>query len=608
MDVALVTMPWASVEYPSLACGILKTVALGNPYVDDVRVLDANLDFFDWAHDEADLDTAGYGHFALDSYFQGHGDWVFSSALYDDPHWRVAEFAPRCDDEDTLKLCLDLHRRVPDWIKEYARSCAPAPGEVFGFTTTFQQNTAALALAAELKRIEPQVVTVLGGANCDGPQGRAWHRNFRQIDYAVRGEGERSFDALLTAIGAATAVDDIPGLCWRDADGDSVANGMTSAPLPPASIVAPNFDGYFPRFAASRAATSIEPRLVVEGARGCWWGEKHHCTFCGLNGSFMQFRSKSPERFHDELLELVERYQILDLYLVDNILDMQHLRTVLPRLRDADLDLRVQCEIKSNLRHDQLRDLVDAGFVQVQPGIESLSSSVLRRMDKGVTGCQNVRMLRDASELGMTVMWNYLYGFPGESDVDHLAAAAQMPALAHLPPMDGADRVAIERFSPFFDDPALGFAERTPDPQYAITYDLSAAELDDLAYLFAAEPAGLTEPAERAVLDAIASWRTDHARSGLGWHRSDSGIVILGDRPGHGRTEQVLDDPFDRHLFHALDRPRTVDSLARECGAEHAKITDRLAEWTMSGLVYGDDGAHVHVVPRATGQQLLRIA
>lgn len=608
MDVALVTMPWASVEYPSLACGILKTVALGNPHVDDVRVLDANLDFFDWAHDETGLDVSEYGHFALDSYFQGHGDWVFSSALYGDSHWRATEFAQRCDDEETLRLCLDLHRRVPDWISEYARRCAPEPEQVFGFTTTFQQNTAALALAAELKRIEPQVVTVFGGANCDGPQGHAWHRNFQQIDYAVRGEGERSFDALLTAIGTATSPGEIPGLCWRDDAGDSIANDMTSAPLPPASIVAPDFDGYFTRFAESRAATSVEPRLVVEEARGCWWGEKHHCTFCGLNGSFMQFRSKSPERFHDELLELVERYQVLDLYLVDNILDMQHLRTVLPRLRDADLDLRVQCEIKSNLRHDQLRDLVDAGFVQVQPGIESLSSSVLRRMDKGVTGCQNVRMLRDASELGMTVMWNYLYGFPGESDVDHLAAAEQMPALAHLPPMDGADRVAIERFSPFFDDPSLGFAERAPDPQYAVTYDLAQSELQDLAYLFVAEPAGLTGSAERTVLDAITSWRADHARSLLGRYESESEIVILGERPAHGRTEHVLTATFDRNLFHALERPRTVDSLVKECGAEHAEITDRLAEWTALGLVYGDDGAHVHVVPRGTGQELLRLA
>ena len=158
---------------------------------------------------------------------------------------------------------------------------------------------------------------------------------------------------------------------------------------------------------------------------------------------------------------------MLDIYLVDNILDMTYFNTVLPKLEESGCDLRIQCEVKSNLRVDQMRQLVRSGIVQVQPGIESLSGHVLRIMDKGVSGCQNVRFLRDASSLGITVMWNYLYGFPGESDADYLQVIDQMPALHHLPPMDGADRIALERFSPYFDRPELGFPKRSPDPQYA---------------------------------------------------------------------------------------------------------------------------------------------
>ncbi|MGI5451625.1 hypothetical protein ACQEWB_00215 [Streptomyces sp. CA-249302] len=75
---------------------------------------------------------------------------------------------------------------------------------------------------------------------------------------------------------------------------------------------------------------------MVEGARGCWWGEKHHCTFCGLNSSFMEYRSKSPDAFYDEVVRQVERHQVLDLYVVDNILDMKYLPTVLPRMHESD--------------------------------------------------------------------------------------------------------------------------------------------------------------------------------------------------------------------------------------------------------------------------------
>ena len=36
--------------------------------------------------------------------------------------------------------------------------------------------------------------------------------------------------------------------------------------------------------------------LFLEGSRGCWWGEKHACAFCGLNGRVNVYREKSPEK------------------------------------------------------------------------------------------------------------------------------------------------------------------------------------------------------------------------------------------------------------------------------------------------------------------------
>jgi radical SAM superfamily enzyme YgiQ (UPF0313 family) len=42
----------------------------------------------------------------------------------------------------------------------------------------------------------------------------------------------------------------------------------------------------------------------METARGCWWGAKHHCTFCGLNQNDMAFRAKSPQCAMDELVHL----------------------------------------------------------------------------------------------------------------------------------------------------------------------------------------------------------------------------------------------------------------------------------------------------------------
>ncbi|TWG07765.1 RiPP maturation radical SAM C-methyltransferase [Saccharopolyspora dendranthemae] len=603
MDVTLVNMPWASVSYPSLACGILKSAVERRGH--SATVVDANLDFSEWMHHEMGTGLREYDFFSLDSYFQGCGDWVFTSALYDDGAWRVEEFrAAHGDDIEgaLVDLCVRLHELVPDWISSYARRLAESAGSVVGFTTTFQQNAASLALARELKRIDPALRTVFGGANCEGPQGAAWHRNFEFVDFVVRGEGERAFPELLDRLAHGEGTQSVPGLCWRD--GSEVgATDPNASPLAPKEIVSPDFGDYFDRYPTFSVAAEVEPKLVVEGARGCWWGEKHHCTFCGLNGSFMEFRSKSPGRFHDELLDLATRHQVLDIYLVDNILDMSYFNTVLPKLEESGCDLRIQCEVKSNLRVDQMRQLVKSGVVQVQPGIESLSGHVLRIMDKGVSGCQNVRFLRDASSLGITVMWNYLYGFPGESDADYRQVIDQMPALHHLPPMDGADRIALERFSPYFDRPELGFPKRSPDPQYARNYDLPPEELADIAYLFTGDPTGIGREVENILLDAVDAWRTAHLANELECVRVGSEILILEDRPAFGQREHVVATD-DVPLFEMLDRPRSLPKLEGRFGP---RVRDTLMSWRESGLIFADDEHFVHVVPEANNQGELRM-
>jgi radical SAM superfamily enzyme YgiQ (UPF0313 family) len=86
----------------------------------------------------------------------------------------------------------------------------------------------------------------------------------------------------------------------------------------------------------------VEPRLLIETSRGCWWGELHHCTFCGLNGSLMKYRAKDSDRIWSEIESLVTRHQILDLVTVDNIMDLTLLSTLLPRVERAGWDLRIQ--------------------------------------------------------------------------------------------------------------------------------------------------------------------------------------------------------------------------------------------------------------------------
>ncbi|MFE9220519.1 RiPP maturation radical SAM C-methyltransferase [Streptomyces lavendulae] len=615
MRVLLVNMPWAPIDLPSLALGILKRSVDERVPNGSADVLHANLEYVDWITRNTEFTLEDYSYYALGSYFLGCGDWVFSSALYDDPEWRVPEFTEAMSGRvrgARMDMTRALHSSAPDFVRYIAERIVELDPDVVGFTSTFQQNTAALAAAKYVKRLAPHIATAMGGANCDGKQGEAVHRNFPFVDYVLRGEGEVSFPALLAALDAGEPLSEVPGLCWRGDDGTSVVNAMSTNPLPPAAILPPDYAGYFERLASSHARNWVEPKLVVEGARGCWWGEKHHCTFCGLNGSFMQFRSKSPDVFYDEVVELARRHRVLDMYVVDNILDMGYVNSVLPRIIDSGFDLRMHIEIKSNMRRKQLQTLADAGLIFVQPGIESLNSRVLTLMDKGVTGGQNVRMLRDAATVGLSVAWNYLHGFPGEDAEDYDDVVAQLAALEHLnPPVGQSSRIAIERFSPYFNNPALGFSELRPAEPYRLTYDLPEAEMFDLAYVFDVPPRGIGEEVVARLDEGIAQWKRNYAGSRLTHCDLEDRIVLVSRRRAFDWTHLELTVPFELSLFRLLDQPHTVKAATRKLHEEHGMGEDALREvlerWRALGVVFEDSGQFVQIAPPALNEEFLRI-
>lgn len=279
MRIVLLHMPWGAIDVPSLALGILHTAAARAGHEVEVRY--ANLDFVDWAAETAGFGVDDYEYFSEKSYFQGAGDWAFAGALYGDDDEPAPGFAESADSEryfeylatngaseQEMALTRATRAIAPAFIARLVEELAADPPDLVGFTTTFQQNTASLAAARLLKQRCPQVRTVFGGANCDGPQGAALHRNFPFLDYVVRGEGEAAFPALL----AGGDLADVPGLCWRDESGTSTANDMSRRPLPPAAILTPRYDGFYERLDESVAAGWVDPKLVLEGSRGCWWG------------------------------------------------------------------------------------------------------------------------------------------------------------------------------------------------------------------------------------------------------------------------------------------------------------------------------------------------
>jgi ribosomal peptide maturation radical SAM protein 1 len=578
----LVSMPFADIDRPSIQLGLLKPAAEASGF--HVRTWHAGLDL------AARIGVPAYRALAT---HRGRmfGEWLFSAAAFGaaapDPQARMLDRFGADLPELTRERLLEIRdHEVPAYLDELADDPVWAGVRVAGFTSTFQQNTASLALAGRLRLRYPHVVTVFGGANFDADMGVEYVRAFHCIDYAVAGAGEVALPALLRALADGGDPGTVPGVIRR-------MHGRVSAspPVPadddPERSPIPDYGEWFERAAKLGMLDRATVWLPFESSRGCWWGAKHHCTFCGLNGTSMRYRAKSAQRVIDELAGQARRYRIFRFEAVDNILDPRYLTTVLRALADDGAGYELFYELKANLGRAELRLLAQAGVTRIQPGLESLSTRVLGLMRKGVRAAQNVNLLRWARYYGIDVAWNLLWGFPGETEQDYADQAAALPHLMHLQPPDSADRIWLERFSPLYTEQA----NPKPEASYRYVYP-AAVDLGQAAYFFDwPEVGGLADSAYAGVRREVRCWQrlwADGRRPAL-TYRAAPGLLQIDDRRRHDpEGTYTFPDPVASVYLACVDRPRTAAAVAVETGLPEDAVRQAYTYFARRGLMFLD--------------------
>jgi ribosomal peptide maturation radical SAM protein 1 len=493
-------MPFADVERPAIGVSLLK--ARVNGLGISSRIAYCNLDL---------AERIGFEPYrrisdGLSANLLA-GEWFFADLVFgaDIPpeYVYVDRILSKCAPAPAVAEILAARRGRSDFIAACAQSiCADRP-KIVAFTTTFHQTCGSLALAKALKAGPDPPLVIFGGANCEGEMGRQLVDCIPWIDYLCTGEGDDVFPEFVQAALAGRHPIEIPGILRQGGSRElTVPRMITDLD----EVPAPDYGDYLSRVRSSTLGQSMMPTLLFESARGCWWGAKQHCTFCGLNGQAMAFRSKSPERVFDEMSAMSRTYGIKRISAVDNILDVRHIGTLFPRLRDAELGLELFYEVKANLKFDQVVLLRAGGVYAIQPGIESLSNDVLRLMKKGCTALQNIQLLRWCLEVGITAAWNLLAGFPGEREDCYTAMAELVPLLTHLTPPVACTPIRLDRFSPLFTrHREMGLRRVRPTSAYYHVFPFGRRELERLAYFFdfdyadGRNPAAYLEPLQRAV-------------------------------------------------------------------------------------------------------------
>ena len=538
-------MPLSSPHYPSMGLSLLKPMLERNGLACDIRYF--SLDYVDALGAEA--------HDCLTDpqYYMAHvGEWVFAAAAHPaaaadglaffTDYFRKAY--PEHHTPSRLMAFLAARQEAPAFIERCLDAIDGAAYGIVGFSSAFQQNMASLALAQRLKARHPQLLIVFGGTNCQGEMGAELLRRYAFIDAVCLGEGDLVFPEYARRALAGEDCAGMAGMAVRKEGACVVPKRMTVPVEDMDSLPYPDFTEFFAAHGRSPlAAACYPPAAVFETSRGCWWGAKHHCAFCGLNALTLAFRSKSQKRAYEELAYLAGRYGN-DLANADLILDPRYFEEFIPRLAEEGPALTIYYEMKANLKPEQLVLLSRAGIKKIQPGLEALDTGILKLIDKGCTMLQNVQTLKLAAECGIYVEWLALHGIPGETRAQYRAIAALIPKLRHLQPPAGFIRARADRFSPYFYRPEAYRVSLAPAAVYRHIYPFADASLRRLAYHFDMHSPALARVAAYTAAAAreFRAWQEHKDRSALTVEEAGDGLKVVDARWGRPRQTWRLKD------------------------------------------------------------------
>lgn len=489
-DVILIVPPFHSLKYPSLGVHLLQ--ACGRQAGSRVQVLYANMllaSIIGEEQNEKICDTRD-GTFAGERFFArcafGLTRLGRRAPRMFEPDWVIGpnkdwEISPDLDSREyrqpiNLSMLQRLERCADGYLDCVAKAVSTRSYKIVGCTTTFEQTAASVALLGRIKALRNDTITILGGGNCEGEMARGIASLPSSIDYIFSGESEVTFVKFIRDIltGSRPQTRLIQGEPCKDMD----------------SLPRPAYEEFYEqrrRFLPMSKVPAEQTEISYETSRGCWWGQRHHCTFCGFGEEGIAFRQKSPGRVIEDLHALLDAYPTKKVSMTDSIMPYAYFRTLLPVLAAERLGAIISYEQKANLSLPHILALQRAGITSVQPGIESLSSRLLTLMDKGVQARQNLMLLRFARAADVDLYWNLLWGFPGDDVKAYEETLGILPLLHHLQPPHGLVHLDIDRFSPYYSQPTK-FGLRNIKP-WAGYYDLlpKGADPEQIAYHFTAE-------------------------------------------------------------------------------------------------------------------------
>ncbi|MCK4766456.1 MAG: RiPP maturation radical SAM C-methyltransferase [Candidatus Aminicenantes bacterium] len=539
-DILFIVPPFAIRDYSILGPHILKSIAEKEGYKTDIfylNLLFASIigeDIYDkisklpynlrWMKlGERLFARCAYGLPPMGKSPESSADEAMCISGNRQQHVRVSYEAIDFDLDSFLKV----EEICTYFIDEIVKVIISLSYKMIGCTTTLEQTNCSIAIINGIKSNRPDIITLIGGSNCERTMAQGIASLSEAIDYVFSGESESSFNNFLMGFSQGR----FPS--QRIITGETLDN-LDTLPLP-------NYEDFIKQMRHFHAGN--QPNQIViayETSRGCWRGGEKKCSFCGVDSDNLQFRQKSEDKVLKDLEFIRDNYQATGILMTDNIVPHSYYEKLFPLLSSKKKSPSIWYQENTNLKLKDLIILKKAQTESVLFGIDALSTDMLKHMNKGANARQNLLLLRHAKSVGIYILWFILWGFPGDKIEYYQETLKLLPLIRHFQPPTDFVHLILHRFCSYVENPKnYQIVNLRPLEVYQNIYP-DWAELDKLAYEFTGDyPCEAHENPEiiREIVNELSLWTDSWEKSILAMISFAGNYIIKDSRiKGEGRT------------------------------------------------------------------------
>lgn len=285
-------------------------------------------------------------------------------------------------------------------IKDFS----PHMAGVTAVTMTFDN---AAAVVRDIKSINPDIVTVMGGPHISFRAEETLREN-PELDIAVIGEGDQTIVDLTDAVENALDLMTVKGIVYRNGSRlirtkprDCPAD-INALPLPARHLLP------LQRYRALGMAISMTT------SRGC----PFQCIFCvGRKMVGAKVRFRNPSKVVDEI-EYLTTLGFKQINIADDLftLNKDHCTAICEEILKRNIKIKWTSFARvDTVSEPVLLKMKEAGCTAVSFGIESANADILKTIKKGITTEQVAGAVQMCVRTGIEPHASFILGLPGET-------------------------------------------------------------------------------------------------------------------------------------------------------------------------------------------------